>query len=122
VSGGTQTAKDPIGFAGGDTDLYGYCLNDPVNLVDPEGLLGVEGFMDAYQDFHNPQSTMRFYDGRSRDVFERRINDFAKKCAPALAGFSAGNVAGALVGDAAAGWLIGQGVKAATEQILRSER
>jgi RHS repeat-associated protein len=33
------TAKDPIGFAGGDTNLYGYCLNDPVNLVDPYGLI-----------------------------------------------------------------------------------
>lgn len=36
---GRWTAKDPIGFAGGDTDLYGYCLNDPVNFVDPSGLL-----------------------------------------------------------------------------------
>lgn len=35
---GRWTAKDPIGFAGGDMDLYGYCLNDPVNWVDPEGL------------------------------------------------------------------------------------
>jgi uncharacterized protein RhaS with RHS repeats len=35
---GRWTAKDPVGFAGGDTDLYGYCLNDPVNLVDPFGL------------------------------------------------------------------------------------
>ena len=35
---GRWTAKDPIGFAGGDTDLYGYCLSDPVNTVDPEGL------------------------------------------------------------------------------------
>jgi RHS repeat-associated protein len=35
---GRWTAKDPIGFAGGDTDLYGYVLNDPVNLVDPYGL------------------------------------------------------------------------------------
>ncbi|MBT4026280.1 RHS repeat-associated core domain-containing protein [Desulfobacula sp.] len=34
---GRWTAKDPIGFAGGDTDLYGYVLNDPVNLVDPTG-------------------------------------------------------------------------------------
>ncbi len=34
---GRWTAKDPIGFAGGDTDLYGYCLNDPVNFVDPLG-------------------------------------------------------------------------------------
>ena len=35
---GKWTAKDPIGFNGGDTNLYGYVLGDPVNLVDPEGL------------------------------------------------------------------------------------
>ena len=35
---GRWTAKDPILFAGGDTDLYGYVLNDPVNLIDPQGL------------------------------------------------------------------------------------
>ncbi len=35
---GRWTAKDPILFAGGDTDLYGYVLNDPVNWVDPYGL------------------------------------------------------------------------------------
>ena len=28
---------DPILFAGGDTNLYGYVLNDPVNLFDPNG-------------------------------------------------------------------------------------
>ncbi len=35
---GRWTAKDPILFAGGDTDLYGYCVNDPVNWIDPPGL------------------------------------------------------------------------------------
>ena len=35
---GKWTAKDPIGFAGGDSNLYGYVLNDPVNFVDPTGL------------------------------------------------------------------------------------
>jgi len=30
-------SKDPILFKGGDTNLYGYVLQDPVNLVDPEG-------------------------------------------------------------------------------------
>jgi RHS repeat-associated protein len=35
---GRWTAKDPIGFWGGQVDLYGYCLNDPINLVDPSGL------------------------------------------------------------------------------------
>ena len=35
---GRWTAKDPIFFAGGDTDLYGYVLNDPINFTDPFGL------------------------------------------------------------------------------------
>jgi RHS repeat-associated protein len=35
---GRWTAKDPILFSGGDTDLYGYGLNDPINAVDPDGL------------------------------------------------------------------------------------
>ncbi|MCP4721003.1 MAG: DUF4329 domain-containing protein, partial [Desulfobacteraceae bacterium] len=35
---GRWTAKDPIGFGGGDANLYAYVLNDPVNLVDPLGL------------------------------------------------------------------------------------
>ena len=36
---GRWSAKDPILFDGRDTDLYGYCLNNPVNLIDPDGLL-----------------------------------------------------------------------------------
>ena len=35
---GRWTAKDPILFNGGDTNLYGYVLNDPVNFIDPKGL------------------------------------------------------------------------------------
>jgi RHS repeat-associated protein len=35
---GRWTAKDPIGFDGGDTDLYGYTLNNPINFVDENGL------------------------------------------------------------------------------------
>jgi uncharacterized protein RhaS with RHS repeats len=34
---GKWTAKDPIGFGGGDSNLYGYVLQDPVNFVDPTG-------------------------------------------------------------------------------------
>jgi len=37
---GRWTAPDPMGDAGGDPDWYGYCLGDPVNMVDPLGLNG----------------------------------------------------------------------------------
>ena len=36
---GRWMAKDPIRFEGGDTNLYGYVINDPVNFVDPLGRL-----------------------------------------------------------------------------------
>ncbi len=35
---GRWTAKDPIGFEGGDYNLYGYVANDPVNFTDSQGL------------------------------------------------------------------------------------
>lgn len=31
---GRFTAKDPIRFSGGDTNIYGYVVNDPVNFID----------------------------------------------------------------------------------------
>lgn len=34
---GRWLSKDPILFNGGDTNLYGYVLQDPVNLVDFDG-------------------------------------------------------------------------------------
>jgi RHS repeat-associated protein len=34
---GRWTSKDPIRFAGGDTNLFGYVLNDPLNFIDEQG-------------------------------------------------------------------------------------
>jgi len=61
---GRWTAKDPIFFAGGDTNLYGAVQADPVNRVDPFGLFdwgypirywgdfggGVGDFISNYRD------------------------------------------------------------------------
>jgi RHS repeat-associated protein len=35
---GRFTAQDPLGDTGGDHDPYEYCVDDPVNAVDPTGL------------------------------------------------------------------------------------
>jgi RHS repeat-associated protein len=44
---GRWIARDPIGFAGGDTNLYGYVASDPINFIDPLGerrLFGRPGY------------------------------------------------------------------------------
>jgi len=47
---GRWTAKDPILFDGGDSDLYGYVANDPVNWIDPAGLaVGTVGVGGSFQ-------------------------------------------------------------------------
>jgi len=54
---GRWTAPDPMGDAGGNPDWYGYCLDDPVNMVDPLGLMGSQpeppspesSFQDVWQ-------------------------------------------------------------------------
>jgi RHS repeat-associated protein len=38
---GRWLSKDPILFNAGDTNLYGYAVNDPINMVDPSGLWGI---------------------------------------------------------------------------------
>jgi RHS repeat-associated protein len=44
---GRWTAKDPIRFAGGDTNLYMYARNDPMNARDPRGTTS-EKCMDCH--------------------------------------------------------------------------
>jgi len=46
-STGRFITEDPIGFAGGDISFYRYVLNDPVNLVDPLGLISMNTIMFA---------------------------------------------------------------------------
>jgi len=57
---GRWTAKDPILFTGGDTDLYGYCLNDPVNLVDFWGLYTFQQFLQETATYSGIFATASF--------------------------------------------------------------
>jgi len=48
ASVGRWLSKDPILFAGGDTNLYGYVLQDPVNFIDPDGKKSLASFIAGF--------------------------------------------------------------------------
>jgi RHS repeat-associated protein len=50
---GRWTAKDPSLFAGGDSNLYAYVLNDPVNLTDRDGRAGIGWWFGAQAEAGN---------------------------------------------------------------------
>ena len=50
---GRWTAKDPIGFAASDVNLYGYVLNNPLNWMDPWGLKCKESYWDRVKENHD---------------------------------------------------------------------
>ena len=73
---GRFISKDPIGFAGGDVNLYGYVLNDPVNFIDPIGLdatvslySGAGGFGHVGIGVNSP-NTSGFYPAPGASTFD----------------------------------------------------
>ncbi len=74
---GRWTTKDPIRFEGNDTNLYGYVLNDPINLTDPLGLYGTKScklyddLADRYGGFYfktlAPAACNTFPEGETTD-------------------------------------------------------
>jgi len=74
---GRWTVKDPIRFIGGDPNLYGYVMNDPIQRQDPSGLLSaqqcarIRQFL-AFEKLHGTWETARkfsntpgYYEGRT---------------------------------------------------------
>ncbi|HEX8699915.1 MAG TPA: RHS repeat-associated core domain-containing protein [Myxococcaceae bacterium] len=56
---GRWTAKDPLRFAGGDSNLYAYVAGDPVNLIDPTGLCFSDAFLRTFK--YNWNTTTDFF-------------------------------------------------------------
>lgn len=44
---GRFTTKDPVGYTGGDNDLWDYCVDDPVSCIDPLGLWTKKTFIES---------------------------------------------------------------------------
>ena len=71
---GRWTAKDPIDFAGGDVNLYGYVQNDPVNFVDPSGLITPNSILD-FGSFSFYAEYQMYRDANyNRNMFNQNIN------------------------------------------------
>lgn len=60
---GRFISKDPIGFRGGDTNLYAYVKNNPINYKDPFGLSAYPGVPtpNASDFFEVLQTFLSFY-------------------------------------------------------------
>ena len=70
---GRRTCKDPIGFNCGVSNLYEYCVNDPVNCIDVEGLQSdqweklkyviniLNDLYTSYDIIKNNKSTIEYY-------------------------------------------------------------
>ena len=59
---GRWTVKDPIKFVGGDSNLFGYVFNDPINFFDPLGLLTWGEALTHYMSFSGEPLTVPFSD------------------------------------------------------------
>lgn len=69
---GRWTTKDPIGFAGGVSNLYEYVVNDPLNRTDKNGLQSIPvapPYVNIYQNIKEAR--------KHKIVFPRSITDIA---------------------------------------------
>ncbi|MCP1728063.1 RHS repeat-associated protein [Natronospira proteinivora] len=107
---GRWTARDPVGFAGGDPNLYGYVLGDPVNLLDSLGLRGEfydsrrgrRGiFAQAFMPAHTAQFSRDPIGGAPEAQLAYSANTNQIRGASATAGYAA--VSGPLVGKIGVG-------------------
>ena len=80
---GRWTAKDPIGFEGEDTDLYGYSVNNPVNFIDPNGLRDTT-ILD-WPDLIATPFSWHWFHNEMRRMLNNKLNSDFKSCLSACA-------------------------------------
>ncbi|MEW5772931.1 MAG: RHS repeat-associated core domain-containing protein [Thermodesulfobacteriota bacterium] len=68
---GRFNAQDPLGDTGGDHDLYEYCVDDPVNAVDPEGLRS-ENVAEAERTVREQEQTAQAREA-GQEAFSRAL-------------------------------------------------
>ncbi|MEM9187622.1 MAG: RHS repeat-associated core domain-containing protein [Myxococcota bacterium] len=103
---GRWTAKDPAGFGGGDSNLYAYVGNEPVNHLDPLGrfsitdvdisedsaLVRTANFLNGFADHITRQWWAP--DGLVRPILDAGgVSDIIDECSDA---YSLGTIAGAI--------------------------
>lgn len=62
---GRFTPKDPIGFEGGDTNLYAYVADNPLSSIDPSGLARIEVSLS--------DDTLTVYDDKGIELMKANI-------------------------------------------------
>ena len=80
---------DPIGYTAGDMNLYRYCGNNPVNLLDPLGLEGdkdkpwweelLDWLIPPAEAYRDPDEMLEEMDRRAREGEPQRAGDIAFK-------------------------------------------
>ena len=102
------TAKDPIGFGGGDTNIFNYGLGDPVNFIDPFGLYSWHEFMQDASNFSAGFGDTITFGGTAwvRNQINKRfgLDDTVNKCSGAymggkLAGYAWASALGVGIGS-----------------------
>ncbi|MGH8467797.1 MAG: RHS repeat domain-containing protein [Gammaproteobacteria bacterium] len=87
---GRWTAKDPIRFSGGDTNLYGYVLNDPLNFVDPLGLQGDDTASGSLPPLERVHSNETILSGSNRPSYDywnsKSTNEIVESLRPGMEG------------------------------------
>ena len=113
---GRWAVKDPIRFGGGDSNLYGYAINDPVNLFDPDGRIvpligaGVGALVAANAAADRGLTGWRFAGAVIVGAGLGAVSG----------GLATGVIGGGLIGTAASGALVGGGTGAVGSLLIQS--